>query len=113
VIYYYAQDPAEMGKYIDVFMPMVYKYYNNGTTYNDSWMVSTCNGFTQASKAQVWAGIQTYKYQSGVSGEIGMTPEEVLADATVIKNTDCSGVVLFRYALGSYPDLSTLWDNAN
>ena len=113
VMYYYGQDPAEMGKYIDVFMPMVYKYYNNGTTYNDSWMVSTCNGFTQASKAQVWAGIQTYKYQSGVSGEIGMTPEEVLADATVIKNTDCSGVVLFRYALGSYPDLSTLWDNAN
>jgi hypothetical protein len=42
-----------------------------------------------------------------------MTPEEVLADATVIKNTDCSGVVLFRYALGSYPDLNTLWDNAN
>lgn len=112
VLHYYGQDPEQMGKYIDVFMPMVYKYYTN-YSYNDAWMRSTCATFTGASKAQVWAGIQTYKYQSGVSGEIGMTPEEVLADATVIKNTDCSGVVLFRYALGSYPDLSTLWDNAN
>lgn len=108
-LYYYGQDPEQMGKYIDVFMPMVYKYYTNNT-YSDSWMRNTCNGFTNASKAQVWAGIQTYTYPVGSSGEVGMTPEQVLADAEVIRSTDCSGVVLFRYALGTFPDLSTFWD---
>lgn len=110
-LYYYGQDPEQMGKYIDVFMPMVYKYYTNNT-YSDSWMRVTCNGFTRASNAQVWAGIQTYTYPAGSSGEVGMTPEQVLADAEVIRSTDCSGVVLFRYALGSFPDLSTFWDEA-
>lgn len=112
VLHYYGQDPEQMGKYIDIFMPMVYKYYTS-YSYNNAWMKTTCANFTGVSKAQVWAGIQTYKYETGVSGEIGMTPEEVLADAEVIRNTACSGLVLFRYALGSYPDLNTFWNEEN
>lgn len=66
--------------------------------------------FQQASDAQVWPGIQTYTYPEGAAGEVGMTPEMVLADAQVVRNTDCSGVVLFRYALGEFPDLSEFWE---
>ena len=109
VLHYYGQDPEQMGKYIDVFMPMVYKYYTN-YSYNDAWMRSTCATFTGASKAQVWAGIQTYTYPVAGGGEVGMTPEQVLADAEVIRSTDCTGLVLFRYALGSFPDLNGFWD---
>ena len=98
-----------MGKYIDVCMPMVYKYYTNNT-YSDSWMRNTCNGFTNASKAQVWAGIQTYKHKPGSEDVIGSPADVIRADAEVIRNTKSSGVVLFRYALGDFPDLNDLWD---
>lgn len=108
-VYYYGQNPSEMGKYIDILMPMAYKYYQNNT-YDDSWLSGTCNKFAKASDAQVWPGIQTYTYPEGAAGEVGMTPEMVLADAQVVRNTDCSGVVLFRYALGEFPDLSEFWE---
>lgn len=106
--YLYGQDPTAIGKYIDILMPMVYKYYASNTL-DDEWMRSTCNRFTSASDAQVWAGIQTYTYPEGAQGEVGMTPSMVLSDAQVVRSTDCSGMVLFRYNLGEFPDVSEFW----
>lgn len=108
-VHYYGQDPYEMGKYIDILMPMVYKYYANAT-YDDGWMMGTCATFTQATSAQVWAGIQTYKHKPGSEDVIGSPADVIRADAEVIRNTKSSGVVLFRYALGDFPDLNDLWD---
>ena len=90
-------------------MPMVYKYYANAT-YDDGWMMGTCATFTQATSAQVWAGIQTYKHKPGSEDVIGSPADVIRADAEVIRNTKSSGVVLFRYALGDFPDLNDLWD---
>ena len=109
VQYYYGQEASDMGKYIDILMPMVYKYYPN-VTYDDSWMRGTCSQFTQASDAQVWAGIQTYTHLPGSQDVKGMGPAEIRADAEVIRSTKCSGVVLFRYALGEFPDVNDLWN---
>ena len=110
-IYYYGQNAAEMGKYLDVLMPMAYKYYSSHNN-DDAWLRSVCDRFLKASEAsgaQVWAGIQTYCYQAGVAGEIEMTPDQVMADARVVRGTDCSGIVLFRYDLGDFPDLNEFW----
>lgn len=109
VQYYYGQEASDMGKYIDILMPMVYKYYPN-TTYDDSWMRGTCSQFTQASDAQVWAGIQTYTHLPGSQDVKGMSASEIRADSEVIRSTKCSGVVMFRYALGEFPDVNNLWN---
>ena len=108
VQYYYGQEASDMGQYIDILMPMVYKYYPN-TTYDDSWMRGTCSQFTQASDAQVWAGIQTYTHFPGSQDVKGMSADEIRADAEVIRSTKCTGMVLFRYALGVFPDVNYLW----
>jgi hypothetical protein len=39
-----------------------------------------------------------------------MGPDEIRADSEVIRSTKCSGVVLFRYALGEFPDVNDLWN---
>ena len=109
VQYYYGQEAADMGKYIDILMPMVYKYYPN-VTYDNSWMRGTCSQFTQASDAQVWAGIQTYTHLPGSQDVKGMSASEIRADSEVIRSTKCSGVVMFRYALGEFPDVNDLWN---
>lgn len=110
-VYYYGQDAYEMGKYIDILMPMAYKYYAN-TTYDDNWVRGTCATFTQATSTQVWAGIQTYTHVPGTENVIGSEASVIRADAEVIRDTKCSGVVLFRYALGEFPDVNDLWSSA-
>ena len=108
VMYYFGQDPAAMGKYIDILIPMAYKSTPN-RTYDSGWIVSKCSEFTSVTDAQVWAGIQTYTHYSGSQQVKGMTAEEVRADADAISVSQCSGLVLFRYALGEFPDVNDLW----
>jgi len=107
-MFYFGQDPAQMGKYIDILIPMAYKSTPN-RTYDSGWIVGKCQEFTSVTDAQVWAGIQTYTHYSGSQNVKGMTAEEVLADAEAISRSGCSGLVLFRYALGEFPDVNDLW----
>lgn len=104
----YGQSPGLMGQYIDVLMPMIYRYHSKGA-YGTDWMKSMSRLFTEYTNAQVWAGITTYDYVYGTETVSGLSPEQIRADAEVFLDTNCSGLVLFRYALGEFPDVNDLW----
>lgn len=107
-VYYYGQDMYGMGKYIDIFMPMIYRYQENGVAYGDSWCQSRANMFAANNGiAVVWAGIQTYSYPS--SKIAGLTSDQILSDINVFKDTKAKGIVLFRYGYGDFPDVNQAW----
>ena len=98
----YAQDPSLMGKYLHILMPMCYRYSYN---YSDAGLVSVMNWFCDNSAdAEVWSGMQTYD-----KSETPLSTEAILADATVYAQSKATGVVLFRYGLGTFPDMNTLY----
>ena len=112
--YYYAQSPVQMGKYLDILMPMVYRYGYAGEDKPLSWVNDVCNWFAANSNgAQVWAGIQTYTLDLTRTNEypIEMCADSILADCKDIVNTNAHGLVLFRHGLGEFPDVNGLWDN--
>ena len=107
--YYYGQNPAKMGKYVDVFMPMIYRYHGGGVKDSDATCRSRSRLFTTVTDKQVWAGITSYEYE----GEAvkSLPAERIREDADLFATqTDCCGLVLFRYALGNFPDVNDLWD---
>ncbi len=105
--YYYGQDAAKMGRHIDIFMPMIYRYHAGGVKYGDEWCKRMSRLFTTVTDSQVWAGITTYEYVG--ENVSGLSAEAIRADANVFLDTDCTGLVLFRYGLGTFPDVTTLW----
>ncbi len=109
---YYGQNTAQMGKYIDVFMPMIYRYHGYGAKDSDDTCRSRSRLFTTVTKKQVWAGITTYEYASDSAEKVvSLSAERIREDADLFATrTDCSGLVLFRYALGNFPDVNDLWD---
>ena len=106
--YYYGQDAAKMGKYVDIFMPMIYRYHQGGVKYGDDWCKRMSRLFTTVTDSQVWAGITTYEYVG--NSVSGLSSEAIRTDAEVFLATDCTGLVLFRYGLGTFPDVNTLWN---
>ncbi|MBQ2845591.1 MAG: hypothetical protein IJE75_00440, partial [Firmicutes bacterium] len=107
--YYYGQNPAQMGKYVDIFMPMIYRYHAYGVKDSDATCKTRSRLFTTVTDRPVWAGITTYEYQ-GESVK-SLPAETIREDADLFANeTDCSGLVLFRYALGDFPDVNDLWN---
>lgn len=111
-IKYYGQSPGLMGQYLDILMPMIYRYHSKGA-YSTDWMKKMSRLFTEYTDAQIWAGITTYDYVYGTETVSGLTPEQIRADAEVFLDTNCTGLVLFRYALGDFPDVNDLWTNHN
>ena len=105
--YYYGQNPAMMCEWIDIFMPMIYRHKAYGVKNSDDWCKSAAKLFTQQTKSQVWAGITTYQYEGETV--VSLPAEEIRSDAEVFLDTKCTGIVLFRYGLGTYPDLTDLW----
>lgn len=102
---YYGQKPADMAKYIHVLMPMIYRYgsYNM----SDDTFRSNSNYFAdQAAKSGgvSWSGIQTYDANTK-----GMTAEALRRDIDLMAETRSEGIVLFRYQLGTYPDINDLF----
>ena len=102
---YYGQKPADMAKYIHILMPMIYRYgsYN----FSDDTFKDRSNYYAdQAAKSGgvSWSGIQTYDAKT-----VGMTPEAMRKDIDLMAQTRCSGIVLFRYQLGTFPDIKDLW----
>ena len=107
--YYYGQNPAKMGKYIDVFMPMIYRYHGGSAKDSDDTCKQRARLFTTVTDRQVWAGITSYEYDGDAVK--GLPAERIREDADLFANeTKCSGLVLFRYALGNFPDVNDLWD---
>lgn len=107
--YYYGQNPAKMGQYVDVFMPMIYRYHGGSVKDSDATCRSRSRLFTTVTKKQVWAGITSYEYEGDAVKSL--PAERIREDAELFAyQTDCCGLVLFRYALGNFPDVNDLWD---
>ena len=103
--YAYGQSPSQMGKYIHILMPMLYRYTYK---WSDSGCKSTTNWFCNNSGgADVWAGITTYTGNDS-GGVKGMDAEAMRKDIDIFLDTKAKGIVLFRYGLGTFPDVSDL-----
>jgi hypothetical protein len=114
--YYYGQNPADMAKYIDILMPMVYRYGYAGEDKSLEWVNEVTNWFVEkaAENAEVWVGIQTYTVdlEKVDEGEhvIAMNAEQLKADCVDVTNTNATGLVLFRHGIGDFPDVNDLWE---
>ena len=98
--YYYGQNRTKMGQYLDIFMPMIYRYSYN---YSDYACQKKANAFADYG-AKCWPGTTTY---SGNDSKVTpLNAQEVLSDCEVYKGTKAEGIVLFRNGLGEVPDLS-------
>ena len=97
---YYGQNRTQMGQYLDIFMPMIYKYSYN---YTDTKCQTIANNFSTYG-AECWPGTTTYT--GGDSSAVAMDAASVLEDCEVYKGTQAKGIVLFRYGIGEVPDLS-------
>ena len=104
-IRYYGQDYDTMGQYLDILMPMIYKYsygYTaNGCRELGNQVASNKGG------AECWAGTTTY--QGDDSSVTPMDAEGILSDCSAYKGSNVKGIVLFRYGLGTFPDLTDFW----
>lgn len=117
--YYYGQNAQKMCKYIDILMPMVYRYNYNSSA---NWIFTTSNWFanevqTAAASdptihSEVWTGLQTY---SGDNNVVNLPATALETDCRyAIKSpagtpSGATGVVLFRYGLVNYFDLSSIY----
>ena len=107
-IYYYGQNMYEMGKYMDILMPMIYRYQENGISYGDSWCQKMASMFAGNNGiAECWAGMQTYEYPGGKIA--GLSASRIQSDIDVFKDTKAKGIVLFRYGYGDFPDVNNAW----
>ena len=103
--HYYGQIPYQMSQYIHILMPMIYRYgsYN----FSDAGFKDRSNYFAdQAAKKEgvSWSGIQTYN-----AANKGMTAEELRRDIDLMTETRAEGIVLFRYQLGTFPDINDIY----
>ena len=91
---YYGQDVAEMSKYLDMVVPMVYKgNYNQ----NAKWIQSVTEYFVKNSKgAVVLTGLQGYSSDSNVKK---ISASELRNDAKHSLSGGANGVIVFRYTL--------------
>jgi hypothetical protein len=103
--YAYGQNPAQMGQYIHILMPMLYRYSYG---FSDSTCKSRTNWFCNHSGgAQVWAGITTYTGNDS-GGVHGMDAAALRRDIDIFMDSQARGLVLFRYGLGTFPDVNDL-----
>jgi hypothetical protein len=109
---YYGQNPADMGQYIDILMPMIYRYSepaDGGGDKGELWARQMADYFVERSgKAEVWAGTTTYNYVGQTA--TGLTQERMRSDCEVFLSSGATGVVLFRYGLGNICSLNGLWE---
>ena len=92
--YYYGQDVSTMSKYMDAFLPMVYKGNYHQTT---NWIKSVTKKFvSQSNGAQIWTGLQSYHSDNNAKK---LTQKALLKDARAAKEGGAKGVVLFRIGI--------------
>ena len=107
--YYYGQDPAQMGQYIDILMPMIYFHCDSYRSGGAPWAKMVADHFaTKGAPAKVWAGLTTY-VDTETEKVVPMDADGILRDCRMFRDsTMAEGVVLFRYGLGDLPDLHQL-----
>lgn len=92
--YYYGQDVSQLGQYLDVLMPMLYKG-NYGKT--STWITSTTKWYVQnGAGALVWAALQGYKSDNDVTL---LSATELANDVQAAYDGGACGVSVFRYGL--------------
>jgi hypothetical protein len=117
--HYYGQNTRKMCKYIDILMPMVYRYNYNSSA---NWIFTTSHWFANEVQtamtsdptihSEVWTGLQTY---SGDNNVVNLPAADLEMDCRyAIKSpagtpSGATGVVLFRYGLVNYFDLSSIY----
>ncbi len=107
--YYYGQDPAQMGQYLDILMPMIYFHCDSYRKGGAEWGKMVADHFAaKGAPAKVWAGLTTY-VDTDEQKVVPMDAEGIYTDCEMMmKETNAEGVVLFRYGLGELPDLNPL-----
>ena len=102
---YYGQSPSGMGQYVHILMPMAYRY---SYRWNDEGCKDIVNWFAdKGTPAEVWAGITTYTGNDD-AGVKGMTAEALRKDIDIFMDSRAKGLVLFRYGLGEFADVTDL-----
>ena len=92
--YYYGQDVPTMSKYMDAFLPMVYKGNYHQTS---KWIKSVTKTFvSQSNGAQIWTGLQSYHSDNNAKK---LTQKALLKDAKAAKAGGAKGIVLFRFGI--------------
>lgn len=109
--YYYGQNAAQMGEYIHILMPMIYRYHEGGVSYSADWCHKMVRLFTSVTDARVWAGTQTYSYVG--NSVSSLDAGQIRSDCEDFVGSGATGIVLFRYALGTFPDVNDLWKQNN
>ncbi len=100
---YYGQDCSQLGKYIDVIVPMIYKG-NYGKT--STWIKSTTEWFVKNSGgAEIWGGLQTYNSDNDITK---LSASSLSTDCKAIMNGGAAGIALFRWGLINFFNLLTL-----
>lgn len=122
--YYYGQDTRKMSEFIDILIPMLYRYSWNGTATADkgeAWLTKSTKWFVDEIKAathdaELWAGIMTYKPLAANDTKIeNLSAVQLKIDCGLsLRNTTgvsgATGVVLFRYGIVNYFDMTSLYD---
>jgi hypothetical protein len=109
---YYGQNCSQLGQYLDVICPMIYKgNYANliNTKYNgnnDLWIKETTEWFVKNSgNAKIWGGLQTYKSDSNLTN---LPASELATDSKIVLNGGAEGVALFRWGIVNLFNFLTL-----
>ena len=90
--YYYGQDIPEMGKHVDVIVPMMYKGNyeadSNWVKNTTDWIVKNSGG------AKVWVGLQTYQSDFNVTP---LPPDDIIKDTHSSFDNGANGVIYFKW----------------
>ena len=98
---YYGQDYTALSPYLDIMIPMTYKYDYGGT---DTWLSSSTKYVVdRAKESLVVSAITSYK-PSGSNLQV-LSTSALEHDAKVVLDAGSKGYIIFRYGLlNSYPD---------
>lgn len=100
---YYGQDCSQLGNYLDVIVPMIYKGNYKQTT---SWITTTTQWFVKNSgNAKIWGGLQTYKSDNDITI---LSAYELTTDSKAVLNGGAEGIALFRWGLVNFFNLLSL-----
>jgi transglutaminase-like putative cysteine protease len=106
--YYYGQDVTQLGKYLDILVPMIYKgNYNQ----DSAWITSTTKWYvSHSSGAVVWVGLQSYVSDSDTTK---LSTTALAQDVKAAYDGGAYGVSVFRYGLVNLIDFNNYNTTAN
>ena len=96
--YYYGQDVATIGNYVDVICPMIYK---GNYEQNTSWIKNITEWYVNNSNASIWCGLQSYRSDFNIS-ELPL--DEISRDASQCYDGGAENVIIFRWGMNDELD---------